>query len=148
MKKKIFDFKKQLSIGQKGENLFVATYKYLNPIKSEEDLSYDFKISGNKKVELKLDTYINAKNFFMEKYSSFEDKKVGGPWRGKIDYFVYLFINEKTFYWFVQKDLLKFLDEYIKGKEGKMVKNKGYTTLGYTVAKKILIEKCYKIDKL
>ena len=72
----------------------------------------------------------------MERYGSVEDSKVGGPWRAaqdNVDYFVYFFLSNKTFFWFEPKPLVQFLDEYTRNMRGKTVANRGYSSLGYAV---------------
>lgn len=149
MPREIFTFNKQLDVGNKGETLFLKHYK--GSAKSPER-KYDLTYNG-KKVELKTDTYPMQKteNYFMERYGSVEDKKVGGPWRAKedgIDYFVYLFLANRVFFWFDTDTLVKFLDEHTKNMRGKTVANKSYTTLGFCIARDDLKHLTIKEDKV
>ncbi len=137
--KEVFTFKKQIGVGNVGESLFLKTYA--GSIKST-DLKYDFTYNG-KTVELKTDTYPMEKtaNYFMEQYGSIEDKKLGGPWRAaqdNVDFFVYLYLADKKFFWFETKALKEFLDKQILSMRGKSVWNKGYTTFGFAVPRDIL----------
>ena len=135
MSREIFTFKKQLDVGAKGEDFFLDCYG--NKASKSDGRKFDLFFDG-KSVELKTDTYPIEKtpNFFMEKLGNVESNKIGGPWRAAddgVDYFVYLFASNKTFYWFETKKLVKFLDEYTKGKRGRTVANRGYVTLGFLV---------------
>jgi len=139
MPKEVFGFKKQLSIGSKGEELFLRKYKDSS---KSDDRKYDLLYKGQK-VELKTDTYPMQKteNFFMERYGSIEDQKIGGPWRAredKVEHFVYFYLADKTFFWFNSKALADFLDTYIKNKRGKTVANRGYSSLGFAVPREDL----------
>jgi hypothetical protein len=135
MPREIFTFKKQLDVGSKGEALFLKHYG--DGASKADGRKFDLSYNG-KKVELKTDTYPmqETPNYFMERYGSIEDGKVGGPWRAaqdNVDYFVYFFLSNKTFFWFESKPLVKFLDEYTRNMRGKTVANKGYSSLGYAV---------------
>jgi hypothetical protein len=136
---KTFSFSKQLNAGNSGEADFKKFYKDLEPVKSE-DLKYDFLLNNGSKIEVKCDTYPMDKtpNFFMEYYSDINKQSLGGPWRSKsheISTFVYYFINDKTFFWFDSYKLVTFLDKYIKEKKPsyKYIKNRGWTTGGFTI---------------
>ncbi len=149
MPNEVFSFKKQLDVGNIGETLFLKYYK--GSAKSD-GRKYDITFKG-KKVELKTDTYPMSKtaNYFMERYGSVEDKKVGGPWRAKedgVDYFVYLFIADKTFFWFDTVSLVKFLDEHTKKMRGKTVANKTYSSLGFCVPRDDLTHLLIRTDKV
>lgn len=134
-----FDFNKQLAIGNNGEELFKNLYYKLGPVKAI-DKEIDFILADGSKIELKTDTYDMSRtpNFFMESLGNDKDMKIGGPWRAledKIDFFVYLFIRNQTFYWFNTKTLCQTLDDMIiKNKfSEKTIKNKGWLTKGYIV---------------
>lgn len=149
MPREIFGFKKQLDVGNVGESLFLKHYK--GSAKSPErkfDITYE-----GKRVELKTDTYPmqETPNYFMERYGSVEDKKVGGPWRAKedsIDYFVYLFLANKTFFWFETTKLVDFLDKYTKTMRGKTVANRTYSSLGFCVPRDAVEHLLIKTDKV
>lgn len=149
MPKEVFGFTKQLTIGNKGEELFLRHYK---DSKKSDERKYDLLYKGEK-VELKTDTYPmqQTENFFMERFGSIEDAKIGGPWRAREDgikYFVYFYIANKTFFWFHSKELADFLDEYTKGKRGKTVANKSYSSLGFAVPREDLRHLIIKEDKV
>lgn len=136
MSKKVFDFKTQMAIGDIGESHFCSRYAFLTPKKSEER-AIDFHLSDGKSVELKTDDYpIEATaNFFMEITSH---GKLGGPYRAhqdNIDFFVYYFLKNQTFFWFDTKTLCPKLDELIKSNRFKIkiIKNKGWSAEGYAI---------------
>lgn len=149
MPREIFTFKKQLGVGSTGENMFLEYYK--DDASKADGRIFDLTYKG-KTVELKTDTYSMEKttNFFMERYGSIEDGKEGGPWRAandKVDYFVYFFIADKTFFWFESAPLVKFLNEHIKTMRGKTVPNRGYSSLGYAVNREDVKHLLIKQDK-
>ena len=132
---KLYSFKKQLEEGNKGEDLFLSCYKNLNPRKFSTN-DYDIIINKNDKVEIKCDTWDekDTPNFFIERYSNDKKKNDGGPFRAKNSkYFIYLFIKNKTFYWFCPNKLCDFLSNRLKGYEKKYIRNNGYYTIGYLV---------------
>jgi hypothetical protein len=145
---KTFSFSTQLKVGDDGERLFSAYYECE---KSTEDRSFDFFIHNHTKtVELKTDSYPMGKteNFFMEKYSDETSKKLGGPWRAaeNVDYFVYLFLKDKTFFWFEPKSLCLFLDDYIKDQRPKRISNRNWLTIGYTVPRNLVSKFYLSVD--
>lgn len=134
----LFDFNKQLTLGDKGEVDFIKKYAAFNPVKSK-DLKYDFLLMHSLTVELKTDSYDMNKtsNFFMEKDSN-ETGKLGGPWRAlqdNIDYFVYYFIINGVYFWFKPCELCPVLDKLILDQNMSQVKiqNKGWVTSGYKI---------------
>lgn len=147
--KKTFTFKSQLGVGNAGENLFLKKYK--GAVKSTTDLKYDFLLDC-KTVELKTDTYPMEKtpNYFMEQYGSIEDRKLGGPWRAardKVDFFVYLYLADKKFFWFNTADLVKHLEKVTKDMRGKTVLNRGYTSLGFAISRESVEHLLIKTEK-
>jgi hypothetical protein len=142
-----FDFNEQLGAGDSGERDFKGYYKDLEPTKSVTDLKFDFTLKGGEKLELKTDTYDmdETPNFFMEYYSDSKNLKLGGPWRAdndSVDYFVYFFVKNKTFFWFKTKQLREFLDKYIDIYQPKVknVPNKGWLTQGFAIPREALDE--------
>lgn len=145
---KCFGFKNSRNIGTIGENLFVKSYPKLNPQKSKNS-KYDFKLKDGTTTELKTDTYSmdDVENFFMEALSNIKTETLGGPWqayKNKIDHFVYLFLADKTFFWFEPKSLCAELNKLIKDLKPVKILNKRYETLGYKISrialKKIIIK--------
>jgi len=141
----VFDFKQQHAVGASGEKLFLLNYQGST---QGDGRKVDLVFEGET-VELKTDSYSmdDTANFFMERYSDVDTLKEGGPWRAvDCDWFVYLFINQKTFFWFRPKELCAFLDEYTKDKKPKMIPNKGWTTVGFTVPRKLCEPFCARQD--
>lgn len=133
-RKKVFNFKKQLDVGNIGEQLFLDTYE--GAVKST-DLKYDFLI-GDTKVELKTDSWRmeDTPNFFMEKISNSNKNSIGGPYRAmqdNIDFFVYLFIKDNVFFWFDSKRLCRTLDRLTKNMKYHKIWNRSYDTLGHLI---------------
>lgn len=131
---KTFTWTAQFNIGKIGEQLFQETYP--EAVKTDGRVE-DFILNGEK-IELKCDSFSMSKtpNFFYEYYGNQEKKKIGGPWRtaqDNIKYFVYLYLHDKTFFWFNSATLVAFLNEHIKKLKPKYVKNKGYVTTGFVV---------------
>ena len=138
-KSKTFDFNEQLKVGTRGEKIFLSLYPNL---KKADGIKYDFTIDG-KTLELKTDTYSmdDTPNFFMEHLSDTKTGKLGGPWRALqdgVDYFVYMYLAEKKCFWFRPKPLVEFLDKYIQNESYKVIKNKGWSSHGYTVPRELL----------
>lgn len=136
MSKKVFDFKTQMAVGDLGESHFCSRYADLAPKKSEER-AIDFHLADGKSVELKTDDYPmeSTANFFMEITSH---GKLGGPYRAhqdNVDFFVYYFIKNRTFFWFDTKTLVPRIDELIKSNRFKIksIRNKGWTAEGYAL---------------
>jgi hypothetical protein len=130
----MFDFKEQLDIGAEGERVFHSLYPKLN---KADGIKFDFELNGHT-VELKTDTYSmdRTPNFFMENVSDIDSGKIGGPWRAaqdNVDFFVYMFIQQKKCFWFRSKPLVQFLDEYCKDLYLVKIPNKGWTATGYKV---------------
>jgi|ERR1017187_2085055 hypothetical protein len=149
--KKIFDFNKQMKIGNNGEDFFCECYKDRSPIKSSFR-EFDVIIDGNKMVEIKTDSYSmdSTPNFFMERYGDKERTKEAGPWRAKKDslnYFCYLFIKDKTFFWFYPQELCDFLDNHINELEEKEIRNKGWSAIGFCVEREKIKHLALQIDK-
>ena len=137
-----FTFAQQLKVGDRGEALLKDSYPH-KLIKSEKDLRYDFYCPATaSKVELKTDTYKMDKtpNFFMEKYSDLHSLKLGGPWRANqdnVDIFIYMFINDNTYYEFTDiPKLIDRLDEITKKLRMTNIRNSSWTTGGYRIPRK------------
>lgn len=133
-----WDFKKQLEVGDRGEQLFMEYY----PRKLEiyPGREYDFTVkSSREKLELKTDTYnINkSNNFFFERFSDVHRKTPGGPWRSlkdDIDIFCYYFVRHNVWYEFRDiPELIYRLDDLTKKQGLIYIKNRGWVTGGYKV---------------
>jgi|SRR5882724_650284 len=141
MSSKVFSFKTQMAVGDLGESSFLKTYSELIPVKSTER-AVDFILKDGKTVELKTDDYAMERtaNFFMEITSH---GKLGGPYRAQqdnVDFFVYYFIKNKTFFWFNTKTLCAKLDEIIPIHKFKLktIQNRGWSAEGYAVPRELL----------
>ncbi len=150
---KVFSFGRQLAVGNTGEELFKRCYSGLKPQKSV-DRSADFILSDGKKVELKTDTYgmRDTENFFMEMFGSIDGAKLGGPWRAMqdgVDYFVYHYIKDKTYFWFNTVTLCRELDNLIGAGQvvSKDIRNATWSSRGYLVPRPLLEPVQIKMDK-
>jgi hypothetical protein len=142
----VFTFRAQLSIGEVGENLFIDLYSKRKAKKSEV-LNYDILLDDKLKIELKTDTY-PIKNFFFERFGNTAKQTPGGPWQSiDCDFFVYLFLKDKTFFWFKPTKLVKFLDKFIKTQTPRQINNRTYTSTGYIVPLTAVEHLCEHIDK-
>jgi hypothetical protein len=146
----VFQFKKQLNIGDDGEKLFLKTYQSRQS-KKADGIKFDFFIDDGKTVELKTDTYSMSRtpNFFMEYFGNKDSGAIGGPWRAlrdKVDYFVYLFLYDRTFFWFDPKTLCPFLDGEINNLRPKEIPNRTWTTVGFAVPREICSPYCLEIN--
>jgi hypothetical protein len=109
---KVFDFREQLSIGQKGETLFHSYYPELTRTNGRVG---DFISPDGYIIELKCDSYSGSPNYFIERYSSIEKKSPGGPYQSKekgVTDFVYFFVAEGTIHWFNVNQLVEWLEEH------------------------------------
>jgi hypothetical protein len=133
-----WDMKTQLAVGAKGEKLLLKHWS--EPVQKHPVFKGpDFVDVQDQVIELKTDTYDMEKtpNFFIERWSDFQNKKPGGPWQASekgVHIFVYLFIQNKT--WFIFRDmpaLLKRLEELTDKAYAINIPNRGWTTQGYRV---------------
>ena len=132
-----FNFKDQHAVGNAGEALFKAIYPRVT---QTDGILFDFECGG-KGIEVKTDSYSmnDTGNFFMEAVGSTGNGKLGGPWRAakdNVEFFVYLYIKQKKFFWFRSKELAKFLDDYCKNLNPLSIDNGTWVTLGYLVPRK------------
>jgi hypothetical protein len=131
---KEYDFEKQKKVGDRGEKMFLTYYP---ECEKGDGIIADFYFD-KQKVELKTDTWkmSETENFFMERFSDTKTEKLGGPFRAAAEgaeWFVYLYIKDKVFYWFRVSTLVPFLENYIKTLKYKTVRNKAWITTGYAV---------------
>jgi ABC-type proline/glycine betaine transport system substrate-binding protein len=153
MTNKIFGFKAQMDVGDKGESDFKKFYEKLKPVKSE-DRAIDFVLKSGKTVELKTDSYAMdaTANMFFETISSKDSGKLGGVFRAEqdnIDFFVYYYSTDKTFYWFEVKRLAKAVTKLIESGRFKVksIRNCGWTTEGYALPREELKDVLMKVEK-
>jgi hypothetical protein len=148
--KRTFYFNAQNNIGKAGEKLFCSFYANLNP-STTDGIKHDLVVENGKTVEIKTDTYSMeaTPNFFFERYGNDKTLKPGGPWRAVedgIDYFVYFFLQDKTFFWLDPVKLTRFLDKYTQDLKPKTVQNKGYSSIGYCVPREVCEELFLRVD--
>jgi hypothetical protein len=137
MSNRKFSFHKQLKKGEAGEDFFIKSYNELNPHKSDIK-EVDIFIDGNKTVELKSDSYDenDTENFFIELIGNTTNNKLGGPHlsqQNDVDWFVYHYVPNKTFYWFDVKELCDFIDKNQNDFQTKEVKNYGWSSIGLLI---------------
>ena len=155
LSKEPFDFNEQKRKGDKGELDF---YKEFSPMTSWLDgVHGDVCLCNTIPVEIKSDERSGQTgNFFIEKYSSKRDKKLGGPYKAVEDectLFVQYNILEREFYFFNPENLANFTEENyrklaVHGDIGVDVPNKGYTTWGHAIPIKYLTPLCLGIWKI
>lgn len=141
---KIFGFRKQFLVGNTGEDLFLACYE---KSKKGDGRIIDLYTENNNSVELKTDSYNmhETPNFFIEHYGNTTKKTLGGPYRAQkdnINYFVYLYIKNKTFFWFKPEKLVARMESLYDTDKitAKYIKNRNYETIGYLVKREDLID--------
>lgn len=133
---KTFDFKAQLSKGNKGEHWIKNHYH--SPVVKYKERDFDFIRDDGARVEVKTDWYnlSSTEFFFMERWSDVDSKKPGGPWQseGKADVFIYLFIRDGVYFEFEDIGaLVQRLRKLTKGQKLIKVQNKGWCGGGYKV---------------
>lgn len=144
------EFKKDLKRGHAGEHSFFQIFQA--SITHLDGRNADFEINKTgETIELKTDYYDFSltENFFMERYSY--DDKPGGPWQSaskKIDYYIYYYQSHNMLYIFNTEQLVNRLDRIMKNEKLVSVKNKGYTTRGYKVNRKLIEELCLEPETI
>jgi len=135
---RMFHFGAQLSKGRQGEELLLAHWP-CKVWRHEELKGPDFIDAQDRVIELKTDSYsLDATpNFFIERWSSVEDKKPGGPWQAAAkgcNCFVYLYASDRR--WFVFESLphlLAELNALTPDLQPVSIRNRGWTTQGYKI---------------
>lgn len=147
--KKVYNFKEQLRVGDKGELDFYREFEDL--VDWLDGVHGDLLLCKTYKVELKTDDRAGKTgNFFIEKYSNKKSKSLGGPYKAIIDecqLFVQYNMLEKEFYFFDPETLSGFTEEnYTKlavHKElGVDVINEKHVTWGHAIPIKYLEPLC------
>jgi len=142
----MYQWSKQLEVGNKGEQLIKDTYPndFDWFVKSRaSDLVY---IKNSTPTEVKTDTYSINKtpNFFIERYSKKHNLSPGGPWQAwekGSRIFIYFFINDNKLFIFKNlQALIVLVEDYIKERNIPLIEvpNNNYITLGYKIPRKIL----------
>lgn len=147
---KVFFFNKQLKSGEKGEQFFIECYHDLNPRKSTIR-EVDIFINDNEKLELKSDSYNeeDTPNMFIELIGNTVNNKLGGPHlslQNGVDWFVYHYTQNKTFYWFRVKDLCEFIDKYQSEFKVREIKNVAWSSIGLLIPRSRLEKILFKKD--
>jgi len=148
---KIFSFKKQYDKGLKGEDYFCKCYHSLNPVKSSIR-EVDVFIDKNKKVEIKSDSYSedDTPNIFIELIGNTKTGKLGGPFLSKsnsVDWFVYHYTKDKTFYWFDVNELCDFVDKNAHKYKQKEIRNVAWSSIGICIPREDLKNITKRFDK-
>ena len=140
-----YTFSQQLKVGDRGEALLKQVFPF--ELQKSKDLKYDFYCPDTEQtVELKTDTYsmLKTPNFFMERFSDLSRDKPGGPWRANqdnVDIFIYMFINDNTYYQFNDiPALVERLDSITSRLRMTQVRNTSWTTGGYRVNRDLLAD--------
>lgn len=135
---KVFDFKKSLKEGQKGESEFFELFK--DKLIREDGYIQDFTIKKNgKKIEVKTDKYYNSGNFFIEQYS-YKDVP-GGPVQSLIkgiDYFIFYFPAIQSIHCFRTDKLVEWLKRNYEMPYLLNIRNRSHITRGYLVKREEL----------
>lgn len=147
--KEVFGFKKQLSIGNIGEERFQKDFEKQVEERIGHKRGSDFTLKCGTLLELKSDSYRAAKNFFIETISMDTTGVIGGPWqaRGKgARFFIYKFIDSNGYHCFeLTKATLQAMSELCVPKRKKSVRNVSYNTIGYAIPIGELIEKVKQV---
>lgn len=142
---KVFDFQKQLRLGERGEQLFMEHYPKKLMIHPERDGDF-IEINSGKKIELKSDSYNMEKteNFFFERFSNIETETPGSVWQAAshgCEIFCYQFVRHNV--WFQFNDIPKLvtrLEEILGDRSLIWIKNKGWITGGFKVRREDLAD--------
>ncbi len=151
--KKIHSFKESLEKAQVAEGdwqeLFMSKHPEYTIIRAD-GRSHDFVVMsplGAFTIELKVDSFDMTKtpNIFVERWSSYEGKKIGGPYQAQakgVDLYCYYFSKQKVMLTMPVNKLVLALDDMgLKDSQLIPVFNKGYTTKGYKISREALDEK-------
>ncbi len=95
-------------------------------------------IRTRRRVELKTDSYDmnNTGNFFIEQWSDVDKMKPGGPQQALLhnsELWVYLFIQNKTYFVFETQELVDFMKENAHKYPLVTINNRSWTTVGLKV---------------
>lgn len=136
-----------MNVGNVGETLFLTSYKESRKAQKTDGRIFDFLVDEGKSVELKTDTYpmLKTPNFFMEQFGNIDTLALGGPWRAQkdnVDYFVYLFLTDKTFFWFEPESLCALLDPVIRTMKPRIIDNRTWKAQGYPIPRELCESIC------
>lgn len=133
-----------LAKGKKGEDLYYEHRK--GEIERLDGLRSDFRcLTTGKGIEIKSDQYSTQKtcNYFMEHIRNTTTGAPGGPWQALAsgsDIFVYMYVNDLTYFTFDTTKLVERLNEIIIPIKPTNVYNASYITQGYKVPRDLLTD--------
>lgn len=147
MSNRVFSMAAQLKKGKAAEKAFLERYGS-DAIERLSGRKGDFQIKWSRAIlELKTDFYENSPNLFIERWSVVgspdREAKPGGPWQSvthNASYYVYWFVSTDELFVFNAAALASFLEPQLASFRRIQVRNKGYTTEGYLVPKKLFTE--------
>lgn len=145
--RKVFSMAAQLKKGKAAEKAFLERYGQ-DALERLSGRKGDFQIKWSRAIlELKTDFYENSPNLFIERWSVVgspdREARPGGPWQSvthNAAYYVYWFVATDELFVFNAAALASFLEPQLSSFRRISVKNKGYTTEGYLVPKKLFTE--------
>jgi len=149
--RRIFGFNKQLKMGNKGEEFFIQCYQEIKARKGNGRV-VDIMINEDETVELKSDQYSleDTPNFFIERYGNLDKLKDGSVWKSsldKINWFVYYYVPDRTFFWFKVEELKDFMEENMAKFQQRKIRNIGWEALGFLVPREQVRHLIKKEDK-
>ena len=147
MSNRVFSMAAQLKKGKAAEKAFLERYGS-DALERLSGRKGDFQVKWSRAIlELKTDFYENSPNLFIERWSVVgspdREAKPGGPWQSvthNASYYVYWFVATDELFVFNAAALASFLEPQLASFRRIQVRNKGYTTEGYLVPKKLFTE--------
>lgn len=147
---KLFEWKTQFNKGKQGEADFIHLYRG-GALQPSEIRAYDYdRREDGARIELKADQYPieSTPNFFIERWSVFEQQKPGSLWQSvsKADVFIYWFAKSGVYFEFenIQAAITQVEALIIEHNlQPVYVQNRGYRGMGYRV-KRVLLKEYYK----
>lgn len=155
-----YDFREQLEKAKPDEESVIAELKKIDQFSGFEhktgknDKADAYDQAREEWMEIKVD-YTDFPNHFVERFSSLEERKPGGPWQyheRDVKYYVFYYKNSGDIYVFETKKLIEEMENLMKKRiisdktNGSRVnqKNADYHTYGYKVKKELLDGICFK----
>ena len=90
------------------------------------------------------------RNFFIERYGNLDKLKDGSVWKSsldKINWFVYYYVPDRTFFWFKVEELKDFMEENMAKFQQRKIRNIGWEALGFLVPREEVRHLIKKEDK-
>lgn len=133
------NFKSDLSTGHQGELLLLKLWPELVHLDGRKA---DFITPDFQTLELKSEkrSMAETENFFIEHWSDYDKKKMGGPWQALgrgASLFAIMFLPDETCFVFNTHELVSVL-EAMSGLKPVKIFNRGWITVGYKVPRKAL----------